>query len=159
MLKVNSLGEFNFTAENSRSVWGSEGMRRHPDTPNPPRLGHREGQGNRQGLRAVWVWAGQQDSGSTTSDPTYRAVSQNLQGMGSGISDQIMAHDSDAELDLWRDQQVRQVTGRGWEAKDGSPWSLFTGRYPKAWALRGGMVPSMPWMEKKDGLGREKLEA
>lgn len=158
MLKVNSLGEFYFTAENSGSVWGSEGMRWHPDTPNPPCLGHREGQGNRWGLRAGWVWAGQQDGGSTTSDPTYCAVSWNLQGMSLGISDQIITHDLDAELDLWRDLQVREETGRGWEAKDGSPLSLFTGQYPKAWALRGGTVPSVPWMERKDGLGREKLE-
>lgn len=57
--------------------------------------------------------ADQQDGGSTTPDPTYHAVSQNLQGMGSGISDQIMAHNLDAELDLWRDLQVWQATGRG----------------------------------------------
>jgi len=33
--------------------------------------------------------------------------------MSLGISDQIITHDLDAELDLWRDLQVREETGRG----------------------------------------------
>ena len=84
-------------------------MRRHPDTPNPPRLGHRGAKGTDEDQGLV----GSEQISRTMAPPhqitlanQFPGIYKDPQGMGSGISDQIMAHDSDAELDLWRDLHV-----------------------------------------------------